>query len=80
MIILTKARSVMMAQMVPTDSRIMKRTVPFVENLDGTISYGFDVCRFRDGHKKNVVDKTPCRTAFVVSVPNNVSQLPSKLT
>jgi hypothetical protein len=63
----------------------MKRTtqmncVPFVENLGGTMSYGFDVCRVRDGHMKNAVDKTPRRTTFVISVSNNVLQLLSKLT
>jgi hypothetical protein len=73
MIILTKTKSVTMTQMVPMVSRNMKRTtqmncVPFVESLGGTVNYGFDVCRVRDGHMKNVVDKIPRRTIFVISV------------
>jgi hypothetical protein len=82
---LTKTRSVTMTQMAPMVSRIMKKTtqmkcVPFVESLGGTMSYGFDVCRVRDEHMKNVVEKTPRRNTFVISVSNNVLQLLSKPT
>jgi hypothetical protein len=82
---LTITRSVTMTQMAPMVSRIMKRTtqmncVPFVESLGGTVSYGFDVCRVRDGHMKNVEEKTPRRNTFVISVSNNVLQLLSKPT
>jgi hypothetical protein len=73
-----------MTQVAPMVSRILKREeqtncVPFAESFGGAMSSGFDVCRVQDGHMKNVVEKTPRRTTFVISVSKKVLQLLSKL-